>query len=134
MLDLIFDSISIILVFYCKLWAFRIILDYISYFWLFLSENQYTNIHNNIIDISSFQTRHNVFFSSTGFYFESKVIQRSHKGKNMFLKFKALLPKMYIFEVVTFFFSPTGCPVNSVLQWHYIFIRSSFLMKHFSSY
>ena len=44
-------------------------------------------MHNNIIDISSFQTGLNVLFSSTGFYFKSKVIEGSHKGENMFFKF-----------------------------------------------
>ena len=60
-------------------------------------------MQNNIIDISSFQTGLNVLFSSTGFYVKSKVIEGSHKGKNMFFNFQALLPKMYIFEVVIFF-------------------------------
>ena len=59
-------------------------------------------MHNNI-GISSFQTGLNVLFSSTGFYFKSKVMEGSHKGKNMFFYFRALLPKMYTFEVVTFF-------------------------------
>ena len=41
------------------------------------------NIHNNIIgSISSFQNGLNNLFSSTGFYFESKVIEGSHEGKN----------------------------------------------------
>ena len=66
------------------------------------------NMHNNIIDISSFQTGLNVLFSSTGFYFKSK---RSD-----------------------IFFSPSGCPDNSIFQKQYIFIRSTFLMKHFFSY
>ena len=62
------------------------------------------NIYNNIIDISGFQTELNVHFSSTGFYFKSKAIESSPKRKNMFfLNFWALLPKMDIFEVVTFF-------------------------------
>ena len=61
------------------------------------------NIHNNIIGISSFETGINDLFSLTGFYFKSKVIEGSHKGKNMFFNFWALLLKMYIFEVVTLF-------------------------------
>ena len=56
-----------------------------------------------MIDISSFQNRLNNLFSSTGFYLKSKVIEYSHKGKNMFFNFWALLLKMYIFAVVTFF-------------------------------
>ena len=36
------------------------------------------NPHNNIIDISSFQTGLNVLFSATGFNFKSKVIEGSH--------------------------------------------------------
>ena len=60
-------------------------------------------MHNNVIDISSLQTVLNVLFSSIGFYFKSKVIENSHKRKNMFFNFWILLPKMYIFEVVTFF-------------------------------
>ena len=107
------------------------------------------NIHNNIIDISSFSTGLNILFSSTGFYFKSKVIEGLHKRKNMFFNFWALLPKIYIFEVVIFlrlwhflwyfwgcdiFLSPSGGPVNSSFQWHHVFIRSTFSMKHFSSY
>ena len=62
------------------------------------------NIHNNIISgISSFQNGLNDLFSSTGFYFKSKVIEVSHKGKNNIFNFWTLFPKMYIFEVVTFF-------------------------------
>ena len=39
------------------------------------------NIHNNVIGgISSFQNEFNDLFSSTGFYFKSKVIEGSHKG------------------------------------------------------
>ena len=45
--DLILDSISIILVFYCKFWAFRIILVYIPYIYFYLRMN-IPNIHNNI--------------------------------------------------------------------------------------
>ena len=45
-------------------------------------------IHNNIIGISSFQNGINNFFSSTSFYFKSKLGEG--KGKNMFFKFWAL--------------------------------------------
>ena len=61
----------------------------------FIQEWIYTkltpNIYNNIIGgISSFQNGLNDLFSSTGFYFKSKVIEGSHKGKNnMFFKFWA---------------------------------------------
>ena len=51
------------------------------------------NIHNNITGISSFQTGFNELFSSTGFCFKSKVTEASHKGKNMFFNFWALLLK-----------------------------------------
>ena len=61
---------------------------------LFYPEINKPNIHNNIIDISSFQNGLNDPFSSTGFYFKSKVIEGSYKG---------ILLKMYIFEVVPFF-------------------------------
>ena len=61
------------------------------------------NIHNNIIDISRFQTGLNVLFSSIGFYFKSKVIEGSQKGKNMFFNSLALVTKMFIFEIVKFF-------------------------------
>ena len=60
------------------------------------------NIHNNIIDISSFQNGLNNFFSSAGFYLKSEALEGSRKGKNMFFNFRALLLKMYIFAVVTF--------------------------------
>ena len=71
-------------------------------FSFFLSENK-PNMCNNIIDISSFQNGLIDLFSSTGFYFKSKVIESSHKGKNMFFNLGTLLLKTYIFEVVTFF-------------------------------
>ena len=46
---------------------------------------------------------------------------------------------MCTFEVVIIwvcdiFLSPSGGPVNSIFQWQYVFVRSTFLMKHFSSY
>ena len=44
-----------------------------------------TNIHNNIISsILSLQNGLNDLFSSTDFYFKSKFIEGSHKGKNNF--------------------------------------------------
>ena len=71
-------------------------------FCFYLSINK-PNIRNIIIGISSFQTGLKDPFSSTGFYFKSKVIEVSHKGKNMLFNFWALLLKMYISEVATFF-------------------------------
>ena len=55
----------------------------------FYPEINKPNIHNNIIDISSFQNGLNDLFSSTDFYLKSKVIEgiSSHKGKDMFLLF-----------------------------------------------
>ena len=53
-----------------------------------------SNICNNIIGISNFQNALNDLFSSTGFYFKSKVIEGSLKGKNMFFNFWTLLLKM----------------------------------------
>ena len=41
-------------------------------------------MHNEIIAISSFQNGLNDLFSSTGFYFKSKVIVGSCKGKIRF--------------------------------------------------
>ena len=98
------NSIWIILVFFCKFWAFKIILFPIAYLLVFfyLEINQ-PNLQNNINDISSFQNGFNDLYSSTGFYLKSKVIEGSHKGKNMFFNILALLFKIYIFEVVTFF-------------------------------
>ena len=64
------------------------------------------NIRNNIFDILSFETGLNVLFTSTGFYFKSKVIEDNQKGKIYFFDSWVLLPKMYIFEVVTFFSRP----------------------------
>ena len=73
----------------------------------------------------------NDIFSTTGFYFKSKVIEGSHKGKICFFTFWALLFKMQIFEVVTFCSSSTGDPVNSIFQWQYAFIRFIFFYKAF---
>ena len=61
------------------------------------------NIHNNIIDISSFQTELNVLFSSTGFYFKSKVIADSHKGKICFLIFRHFFLKCTFLRLRYFF-------------------------------
>ena len=41
------------------------------------------DIHNNIIDISSFQNGLNNLFLSNGLYLKSNVLG-SHKGENMF--------------------------------------------------
>ena len=71
-------------------------------FLIFYQEINKPNIHNNIIDISSFHNGLNDLSSSTGFYLKSKLIEGSHKGKNVFFNFWALL-QMYISEVVTFF-------------------------------
>ena len=89
-------------------------------FIFFLSENK-PNMCNNIIDISSFQNGLIDLFSSTGFYFKSKVIESSHKGKNMFFNLCTLLLKTYIFEVVTFF----SCIV--VIQSTQFFSGSTYL-------
>ena len=94
---LILDSIWIVLVFYCKLCAFRIhFWHHIFLFCFYLRINR-PNIQNNIIVISSFQTGLNDLFSSTSFYFKSKVIEGSHKKKNILGTFSQN------FEVVTFF-------------------------------
>ena len=62
------------------------------------------NIHNNINDISSFQAGLNVLFSSTGFYFKSKVIKGSHKGeKYVSLIFGHFLPKCTFLRLWHFF-------------------------------
>ena len=44
-------------------------------------------MHNNIIDISSFQIGLRDLFSSTGFYLKSKVAKGIHKRKNMYFNF-----------------------------------------------
>ena len=120
--DLILDSISIFLTFYCKFCAFRIILFYIAYiFNFFYLRINNPNIHNNIIGISSFQTGYNERFSSASFYFKSKMKEASHKGKNMLFNFWALFLKMYIFEVVAFF----SCLV--VIQSTQFFSGSAYL-------
>ena len=60
------------------------------------------NIQNNIIgSIPSFQNGLNKLFTSIGFYFKSKVIEGSLKGKNVFLILGTFF-KMYIFQVVIF--------------------------------
>ena len=77
--DLILDSIWTILVFYCKVSAFKIIYFCIVYFQCFLSGTKKTNI-----EISSFQNGVNNHFSSTAFYLKSKDIEGSLKEKNIF--------------------------------------------------
>ena len=103
-------------------------------FSFFCPEINKPNIHNNINDILSFQNGLNVLLSSTGFYLKSKVVEGSHRGENLFSNFWTLLLKIYIFEIVTFFFLPNGYPINSILQWQYIFTRFVLFMKHFFLY
>ena len=45
------------------------------------------NMHNNGIAILSFKNGLTNLFSSTGFYFKSKIVEGSHKGKICFLIF-----------------------------------------------
>ena len=78
-------------------------------------------MHNNIIDMSSFQNGLNDLFSSNGFYVKIKVSERTHQGKNRFFNFWALLLKMYIFEVVTIF------PCLVVIQSTQCFSASTYL-------
>ena len=89
--------------FYCKFCAFRIDFFTSHIFNFFYLRINKPNMQNKIIVISSFQTGFSDLFSSTGFYFKSKVIEGSHNRKNMFLNFWALFLKIYIFQVVTFF-------------------------------
>ena len=121
-----------IIVFSCKFPAFKIVLFYIFYIFdfftyllhifdfLYLKINK-PNIHNNITDISNFQNGLNILFVSTGFYFKSKVLEGSHKGKNVFFNFWALLVKMYIFAVLVFF----SCLM--VIWWSQFFSGSTYL-------
>ena len=61
------------------------------------------NIQNNIIgSIPSFQNGLNKLFTSIGFYFKSKVIEGSLKGKNNAFLILGTFFKMYIFQVVIF--------------------------------
>ena len=61
-------------------------------------------MQNNIIRISNFQNRLNNLFTLTGFYFKSKVVKFSHKGKNMFFNCWVFLLKICISDIVKFFF------------------------------
>ena len=102
----------------------------------FYARTNKPNIHNNT-GISSFKNGLKDLFSLTGFFVESKVIEGSHKGKNNFFFFYlgALFLKMYIFEIVTFFFSLSGYPINSIFSgiFSVAFIRFMSFMKYFSS-
>ena len=61
------------------------------------------NIQNNITGrIPSFQNGLNKLFTSIGFYFKSKVIEGSLKGKNNVFLILGTFFKMYIFQVVIF--------------------------------
>ena len=60
-------------------------------------------MQNNIIRISNFQNRLNNLFTLTGFYFKSKVVKFSHKGKNMFFNCWVFLLNICISDVVKFF-------------------------------
>ena len=54
------------------------------------------------IEISILQNGVNPLFSSTGFYYQTKIMEVNHEIEK-FVFFQALFLKMYIFEVVTFF-------------------------------
>ena len=61
------------------------------------------NIHNNIGN-SSFQNVRNHPFSSTGFYFKSKILKVVIKWKNnMLFNLWTHFLKVYIVEVMAFF-------------------------------
>ena len=70
--DLILDSIPIILVFYCKFCACRIIPFYCKFLIFFYLKISKPDIHNKIIGVSSFQTGLNAIFSSAVFILRSK--------------------------------------------------------------
>ena len=53
--------------------------------------------------ISSFQNGFNHLFSSTGFYFKSKVIEASHTRKNMSFNFGAFFSKCTFLRLWHFF-------------------------------
>ena len=55
------------------------------------------------------------FFFSTGCYFKSKVIEGSHKGKNMFVLISGHFSKWTIF-VFDILLSPSGYPINSIFS------------------
>ena len=118
----------IVLVFYCKFCAFKIILFYTEYFQFFLSRNK-PNIHNKIIDISSFPNGLNNLFSSTGVYLKSKVIVGSHKGKICFLIFRRSFQNVHFWGCDIFFLPIYPNQLNFSVVVH--FIRFVSLMKHF---
>ena len=108
---LMLDSIWIVLVFYCKLCAFRIdIFTLVILIFFYLRINK-RNTQNNIIVISSFQTGLNDLFTSTSFCFKSKVMEGSHKKKNILGAFSQNLH----FWSCDIFFSPSY-PINSDFQ------------------
>ena len=67
--------------FYFKFSAFRILFFTLHVFKKFYQRMNKTNI--DIGNISSFQNGLNDILSSTGFYFNSKVIEGSHKRKKI---------------------------------------------------
>ena len=75
------------------------------FLFLFYSGINKPKIHNNAIRILSLQNGFWNHFSSAGFHFKSKVIEGSHKRKNMsfFLVFGHFFSKRTIFVLVTFF-------------------------------
>ena len=109
--DLILDSIWITLVFYCKFLIFN----------FFYSVIYKPNINNNIIDISSFQNDLTTVFSSTDFYLMSKVVEGIKVEKYVF-QFLGTSSQNVLFWGCHIFFLPSGYPINSIFQWHYIFI------------
>ena len=73
------------------------------------------------------------FFFSTGFYIKSKVIEVSHKGKNIFVLISGHFFSKCIIFVCDIFFSTSGYPIKYIFQWQYVFMKFMFLMKCFFS-
>ena len=68
-------------------------------------------MHNNGIAILSFKNGLTNLFSLTGFYFKSKIVEGSHKGKICFLIFGNFFLKC---EVVTFFYCTVAVHIYKI--------------------
>ena len=114
-LHLILDLIWIILVFVANFVLLKLFYFILHIFNCFCWRINKANIHNNIIDILSFQNGLNNRFSSTDFCFKSKVIKSSHMEK-CFIIFGYFFSKCTFLRLCHFFLC-SGYPINSVFLW-----------------
>ena len=120
----------------------RIIIFHIAFFFFFFFFYPRINkphIHNNIIGIPSFQNGLNDSFSSTSFYFKSKVIEGSYKGEICSLLLGHLFSKYAFLRLWHFFLAYwLSNQLNFSMEVHtykiHVFNQAFFLLHYRNAY